>query len=383
MINNVKYIFLICIGFFFLCTTNRINAQENIEIDTAQKTSLFNKIYNYFSSSNKQKNKKFDISLIGGPHYSSDVKLGLGVVAAGLYRSTIDTTTPLSTLSLYGDITTSGFFLIGVNGINIFKSEKYRLTYNANFYSFPSKIWGFGYNNGNNSSNESSYLRIQTHVSSNLQIKIAENFYAGPTIEFIFIKGSKFSNKEYYSNIDHITRGYGIGGAIIYDSRDFIPNAYRGLYIKISQENFTNFDSKPFYKSSFISDYYFNIWDNAILALDLYTEFNYGATPWTMLATLGGTSRMRGYYDGRYRDNNMVEIQAELRQKIYNRHGIALWCGAGNVFGDYSPFKWAHTLPNYGIGYRWEFKKRINVRLDYGLGKKGQSAFIFSIEEAF
>ena len=46
-------------------------------------------------------------------------------------------------------------------------------------------------------------------------------------------------------------------------------------------------------------------------------------------------------------------------------------------------FNWKHTLPNYGLGYRWEFKKRVNVRLDYGFGRKGQSGFMFSINEAF
>lgn len=45
-------------------------------------------------------------------------------------------------------------------------------------------------------------------------------------------------------------------------------------------------------------------------------------------------------------------------------------------------FKWKQTLPTYGIGYRWEFKNRVNVRLDYGFGK-GVSAFYFGINEAF
>ena len=53
------------------------------------------------------------------------------------------------------------------------------------------------------------------------------------------------------------------------------------------------------------------------------------------------------------------------------------------MFFDFSGFKWGHTLPNYGIGYRWEFKNRVNVRLDYGFGKKGQSGFLFNINEAF
>ena len=38
--------------------------------------------------------------------------------------------------------------------------------------------------------------------------------------------------------------------------------------------------------------------------------------------------------------------------------------------------------PNYGAGLRWELKKRVNVRLDYGFGKK-TSGFLLNINEAF
>lgn len=52
------------------------------------KKSFFTKFLDYFNDANKEKkNKKFDFSVIGGPHYSTDTKLGLGLVAAGLYRT--------------------------------------------------------------------------------------------------------------------------------------------------------------------------------------------------------------------------------------------------------------------------------------------------------
>ena len=119
------------------------------------------------------------------------------------------------------------------------------------------------------------------------------------------------------------------------------------------------------------------------MAYDLHAMFNYGDTPWTMLALMGGSYRMRGYYEGRYRDKQMIEAQVELRQKIYGRSGVVVWAGAGNVFPDLGRFRWNQTLPNWGLGYRWEFKKRMNVRLDYGFGKKGQGGFMFGINEAF
>ena len=90
---------------------------------------------------------------------------------------------------------------------------------------------------------------------------------------------------------------------------------------------------------------------------------------------------MRGYYEGRYRDKHSMATQLELRQHVWRRNGIVARVGVGNVFHDSKSFK--HLLPNYGIGYRWEFKKHVNVRLDYGRGRAGQSGFTFNINEAF
>ena len=91
---------------------------------------------------------------------------------------------------------------------------------------------------------------------------------------------------------------------------------------------------------------------------------------------------MRGYYQGRYTDNDMITVQVELRQRIWRRIGCAVWGGAGNVFPSLGRFDWSQTLPNYGAGFRWELKKRVNVHLDYGFGKK-TSGFLLNINEAF
>ena len=91
---------------------------------------------------------------------------------------------------------------------------------------------------------------------------------------------------------------------------------------------------------------------------------------------------MRGYYEGRYRDKNIIEGQIELRQHIKGRNGIVLWLGAAEVFPKFNKMRFDEILPNGGVGYRWEFKKKINVRLDCGFGKNGPG-FLFNINEAF
>ena len=79
--------------------------------------------------------------MIGGPHYSSDTKFGLGLVAAGLYRTDRNGfASSSSNVSLYGDVSTVGFYLLGIRGNHLFPQDKYRLNYNLYFYSFPACI---------------------------------------------------------------------------------------------------------------------------------------------------------------------------------------------------------------------------------------------------
>ena len=124
---------------------NSVDSIATYPIDSLpKKRSFFGKILNYFNDANKEKkNKKFDFSIIGGPHYSSDTKFGIGLVAAGLYRTDRnDSILPPSNVSLYGDVSTVGFYLLGVRGNHLFPQDKYRLNYNLYFYSFPSLYWG-------------------------------------------------------------------------------------------------------------------------------------------------------------------------------------------------------------------------------------------------
>jgi len=354
--------------------------------DTLQKHNIFHRIYRYFKESNEPKEeKKFDFSIIGGPHFSNDTKLGLGIVASGLYRvDRNDKSISPSNISLYGDITTTGFYLLGIKGNTIFPHEKYRIDVNLYFFSFPSKYWGIGYENGRKNDDYTNYDRKEVQVKIDALRKIAPKTFIGLTGMFRHVNGKNFDDIQFLDGEKHNISTFGGGIILSYDSRDFIPNPYKGSYAQIEQKFFPKFlgNSYSFRRTEFTFRQYNKLWKGAILAYDLEGIFNYGNPPWSMMALLGGSYQMRGYYEGQYRDNNMITSQLELRQKIYNRHGIVFWGGAGNVFPKFRKFNWSHTLPSYGFGYRWEFKNRVNVRLDYGIGKD-QSSFYFSINEAF
>lgn len=348
---------------------------------------FFKRLYRYFDQSNVDRTtqKRFDISFALGPNYSTNTKFGLGILAAGLYR--LDRTDSLlspSDISFFGNISTTGYYQIGVEGNTFFPGRRHRLGYEVSFYSQPTDFWGIGYTAGNNGTRHS-YTLKQYRVRADYKYNLGSNCFISGSISFFnFTAGSSI---EQWLPAGQ-RRGYtytGLAAAFEYDSRDFIPNPYLGTYIRIQAQIFPKglSSAETFYRIGFSADYYHRLWQGAILACDLVSEFNTGKNvPWVMLSELGGSRRMRGYYKGRYRDRNSIVLQAELRQKIYRRHGIAMWVAAGNVFPNFKRFNTAHTLPEIGIGYRFEFKNRVNIRLDVGVGRNG-TGINFNVNEAF
>lgn len=386
-----KFLLICLLTALALGTKAQTQEPDSIQVATTdsvpkKKLNIIQKLLNYYSDANKEKkDKKFDFSIIGGPHFASDTKLGLGLVAAGLYKTDRnDSTLQPSTVSLFGDVSTVGFYLLGIRGSNIFPKEKYRLNYTLYFYSFPSLYWGEGYENGINNDNKSTYNRFQAMVKADFLFRLADNFYVGPMASFNYINGKDFQKPELWEGEDSRTTNLNVGLSVVYDTRDFLTNAYKGYYLRIDQLFSPSFlGNKNAYSSTELTtSYYHPVWKGGILAAQVHAMLTYGDTPWGMMATLGSSYSMRGYYEGRFRDKNAIDMQVELRQHVWRRNGVAVWVGAGNVFLNFKSFKAKQILPNYGFGYRWEFKKRVNVRLDLGFGKN-QTGFIFNINEAF
>lgn len=363
-------------------------AAMTVARDSAQKKkSLGKKLLDYFSNANKGKSdKKFDFSILGGPHFNTNTKLGLGLVAAGLYSTDrADTLLTPSNVSLFGDVSTVGFYMLGVRGLHVARHDRYRIDYTVYFYSFPTKFWGIGYDMGNDGGNESDMMRWQAQAKASFLFRIAPKLYLGPTASFDFVRGYDFDRPELIEGMDQKTLNFGLGLSLVYDSRDVTTNPHRGFYVNLSQCFRPRFlgNDYAFSTTEMIADAYTTAWKGATVAADLRGTLNFGNPSWGMMAQLGGPYSMRGYYQGRYRDKHKVEAQVELRQHVWKRHGVVAWVGAGTVFDKFSSMRFDHILPNFGVGYRWEFKKNVNVRLDYGFGKSGQSGFMFNINEAF
>ena len=364
-----------------------VNESATKQDTLTKKKSLLTRFLDYFNDANKNKeHKKFDFSIIGGPHYSTDTKLGIGLVAAGLYRANAnDTLLPPSNVSLFGDVSTVGFYMLGIRGTHIFPQDKYRADYTIYFYSFPCKFWGMGYDMGDDDSNKSDMKRWQARFKASFLFHLGDNLYLGPIVSYDYVIGRRIERPELLNGMDQHTWNIGAGFSAVYDTRDVLTYPHRGFYINLSQCFRPRFmgNDYAFSTTELQVDAYQRVWKGAILAEDFRTMLNFGNPSWGMMALLGNSNSMRGYYEGRYRDKHKMEAQVELRQHVWKRNSLTTWVGAGTVFHKFSEMRSRHILPNFGIGYRWEFKKNVNVRLDYGFGKAGQTGFLFSINEAF
>lgn len=364
-------------------------AWVNDSVPAKAHNGIFKKIVNYFRDSNKQKpNKKIDFGFIPGPNYSSTTGLGLGLLGTATYSADrTDPTLPRSNASVYSNMTTAGFFVVGLRGNHIFPHENFQLDYKVNLSTFSTSYWGMGYANADNDDNETDYRRNRINAMARFMVKLAPNTYIGPFVNYR-VTQARGVNEDFsylWQGQDKTIHTYTAGLSFTYDSRDFMLNASKGVFVQIDQ-TFTprcfgngkyNFSTT---EATFAT--YGKLWKGAILAGELHGQFNYGHTPWSQLATVGSNDRMRGYYEGRYNDKNVIEGQVELRQHIKGRNGVVAWVALANAFPDFKNIAWRYTLPNAGVGYRWEFKKRINIRVDYGFTRNG-GGFIFNINEAF
>ncbi len=407
-----------------------------------KKPNFIKRIVNYYSGSNIDKTfvKKMDWSIAPGPNYSSDIGLGLGFLIAGLYRpDQTDSITSPSNIRFYGNITTEKFMMARVMGDNFLQNDKYILSYSGSFVYFPGAFYGVGYNDG-----KSGYVQSLTNtmaiVKASGAVAVLPNTYLGASISFNYTGAesrSKYPSeddiekmKDSYNNntldgdLRHLYELYmenkfdpslsnpfdnyiaytgedpnalnsSVGIFAQYDTRDVITAPHKGIYSKLEARYFPKFlgnSQNSFTKVNFTFNFFQKLWEGTVLAYDLHSEFTFNQPSWHMYSKIGGTDRMRGYYEGRFRDNNIMTTQLELRQKIYRRHGVVGWIGAGNAWG-HDKFRWSNTLQSFGVGYRFEFKNRMNIRIDYGWGAYGNpnfnwdnkrsSAFIFTASEAF
>lgn len=317
---------------------------------------------------------------------------GAGVAGTFFFKlSRQDSTTRTSSLKNVTFYTLRNQFVFASDGNVYFPNEKYILHFIASYSLFPDRFWGLG--NETPSENQEKYSISQYDLYPQLLRKVFSDFYLGVSYEFQDV--FKFDyNKDGTSLFDtqNITgrNGGKISGAgllITWDSRNNAFSPSKGFYMQYyvgyyskgigSDFDFTirNIDVRK----------YFALKKDRVLAFQVNLISTIGDTPVRDMASIGSNSYMRGYYEGRYADRNMLAIQGEFRVPVSGRWGFTTFVGAGRVGSTLSDvFQLQSIKPTFGVGLRYALrpKEKLNLRVDAGFGKQSQGTYI-NIGEAF
>lgn len=331
----------------------------------------------------KSGTKKFSLIPVYGAMYSPEQKLMAMGGFMGSFRTSGDTLVPLSQVGAIASVSTN-LHIAGALAGSVFSGNGgFLFTWSAKFNNSPGRFWGLGYENAASGKDPGSMTERRLRIRTDYLYRHSGSFMAGVMLGYNFYKVAELSAPELLEGQPLAADYLYAGLRLDVDTRDDMFSPTEGLYINLEQGFwFPTVMDSWFSKTSFIADFYFSGWEGAVFAVDMTGEFNSAAAPWMFWPEVGGDERMRGYYLGKYRERNFIAAQLELRQKIYKWHGIALWGGAGNVFGSSKEFRIKNTLPTYGAGYRFSFYSLV-FRLDFAFGNNGQWAVLAGFNHSF
>jgi hypothetical protein len=316
---------------------------------------------------------------------------GAGGAGTYFFRVGKDSLTRTSSFKAVTFATLRKQAVVACEGYVFFPGEHFILYINTSTSRFPDKFWGLG--NETPSSNLEKYAISQYNVSTRLNRKLFSDFYAGIGYDFqnVFKFDYDHSGASLFDLENIVGRDGGkVSGAgylLAWDSRNDAFSPAKGFYIQYYHGFFGKKIGSDFNFKTFTLDVrkYFRLKKEVVLAFQGNFIGSKGNVPVRNLSNIGSNSYMRGYYEGRYTDKDLLAFQSEVRYKVYKRFGMATFGGLGKVAGRFADLlNFRNLKPSYGLGIRYALKpkEKLNLRVDSGFGKKSHGSYI-NLGEAF
>ncbi|ANI89348.1 hypothetical protein A9P82_08605 [Arachidicoccus ginsenosidimutans] len=365
-------------------------------VSFSQDTSWVKKLMHRYLSNEKdtvRKNSFFPFP-VGSIAPETGLEYGFTAIYS-FYTDKLDKETRVSTLNFLGTHTTKNQTSLKLLADVWSKQNKYHYYAEFRYQNYPYDFYGIGAHTvaaDKDVVNEKRGLAIVA-----VDKKIVRHYYIGLRSGFEkyayhnMDAGGTLASGDYYGKYGGKQVYFGIEQ--IYDSRNNVTYTTNGLYGKVSFNYTPDFFGGNNFHGSFINfdgRYFTPVSSKITLAFNgIYREISGKDVPFYLLPKLGGEDMMRGYYQGRFRDKNMLAAQAEFRYRFIPRFAAVAFGGYGTVYGQEN-FSFGILKPSYGIGIRYFFdlSKDLTMRLDYGVGQKlpnekRLSGVYFSMNEAF
>lgn len=274
--------------------------------------------------------------------------------------------------------------------------NKFHVTSEIRYRNFPFNFYGIG--NSTLELNEDPITQKLFKLNAGLEKKLGKSIYTGMSMAY---ESYRFEDKVtggIYSNNPGIRDKDGgqvffIGITQIFDNRNTNTYTTKGSFLKFNYSYAPDFFGGDHFSGSLLKldlRNFHSLSKKTTLGLNAhYQTISGGNTPFYLLPQLGSDEMMRAYYAGRFRDQNLLALQGELRLRLNPRFGLVGFAAAGNVYSG-GNFKLIQLKPSVGGGFRYfyDIERGLSVRMDYAIGEqnpgeKRQQGLYLSLGEAF
>ncbi len=266
-------------------------------------------------------------------------------------------------------------------------------THNDKYYFFSENGWyrfnylysGIGENRVPDEKYDTDYFRVRLLAAK----QVRKSTYVGLRLNFEDYKvtatlpGGELETGKI--NGSNQSRTLGLGFSILKDTRDdvFYPRkGFFGEFFVVPSSKIFG-ANREFTKISLDIAHYNNMGPKTVFAKQLFSQLNIGDVPFNQLAYLGGQQRMRGIYEGYFRDKNAMILQTEIRQEVWKMFGVAGFGSAAFLGNENDLLRFKYPKFTYGLGLRIATKNHLNLRLDYALSPYASGSFYATVGEAF
>lgn len=280
-----------------------------------------------------------------------------------------------------------------------FRHNRAMLISDWRFLKYPSFTYGLGMHSNPADENMLDFQYFKFHES--ILFQLTPGLYAGAGYALDYFRDLEELHPHINPVTDFEKYGYrqqsvssGLSFHVLRDTRDNPINAYSGTYSSISVNPRLKFLGSDAKWTTMLLQWrgYFRFPANSgnILALWNYNWFTLGGRPpYLMLPATGWDKSYntgRGYIQGRFRSNNMLDAEAEYRIRL-TKNGLLGMVIFGNLqsFSEINTWQFESAAPAGGLGLRIKLNKysRTNISVDYGWGRQGSRGFFVNLGEVF
>ncbi len=327
------------------------------------------------------------VTILPSGFYTPETRIGMGAFAYGAFKTARnDSLTKKSNVQVFVTYTQNRQFACESEYLLWTPNNRFNFSGYIDYKRFPNYFYGIGNTTNKNNRIGIDYKLLKFNCKNNIQIM--NNTYLGLNLHYQKVYDHSLDITklmpcvELYGKMGYEALGFGVN--FIVDKRDNPLNPAKGSYIEIDHVRYIKNAINDFDFSNFVIDLrkYKTLFSKLIWNGSASLNVNEGSVPYLMLPEIGGPRYLRGYYKGRFRDNNLFVLQQELRIPVYKIVGIAFFTGIGAVSRQFSQLVRNELHYNYGAGLRIRVNKKdnSNVRIDYGLTKDSHGLYVVFAE---